>query len=69
MSRIGVNKEPPTRYEAIVENRLKRREAILRAQEQMETARSAMVSHINSVAAGQVQLGEMMLRSKVNKTA
>ena len=69
MSRIGVNKEPPTRYEVIVENRLKRREAIQRAQEQMETTRSAMGGHINSVAAGQVQLGEMMLRSKVNKTA
>ena len=69
MSRIGFNKEPPTRYEVIVENRLKRREAILRAQEQMESTRSAMVSHINSVAAGQVQLGEMMLRSKVNKSA
>lgn len=69
MSRIGFNKEPLTRYEVIVENRLKRREAILRAQEQMESTRSAMVSHINSVAAGQVQLGEMMLRSKVNKSA
>ena len=69
MSRIGFNKEPLTRYEVIVENRLKRREAILRAQEQIESTRSAMDSHINSVAAGQVQLGEMMLRSKVNKSA
>ena len=69
MSKIGFNREPPTRYEVIVENRLKRREAILRAREQMETTRSAMVSHINSVAAGQVQLGEMTLRNKVNKSA
>ena len=69
MSKVGFNREPPTRYEVIVENRLKRREAILRAREQMETTRSAMVSHINSVAAGQVQLGEMTLRNKVNKSA
>lgn len=69
MSRIGFNREPPTRYEEMVENRLKRREAIAQAQAQMDATRSAMVSHINSVAAGQVQLGEMILRSKVNKSA
>ena len=69
MRKIGFDREPLTRYEVIVENRLKRKQAIEHAQHRLEKTRSVLVNHINSVAAGQVQLSEMLLRNKVNKKA
>ena len=69
MRKIGFDREPLTRYEVIVENRLKRKQAIAHAQHRLEKTRSVMVNHINSVAAGQVQLSEMLLRNKVNTKA
>lgn len=63
--------ELPSRYDVLVEQRMKRKLALQKAQETAEATRSAMVSHINSVASGQVQLGEQLLRGRsgVNKRA
>ncbi len=63
--------EPLTRYEQLQVWRERRRAGLQKSLEMQETARAAMVSHINDTARGIVQLSEQMLRGRsgVNKRA
>jgi hypothetical protein len=59
------NDEPPSRFEIMKAWSERRKAAAQRMREQNETARNAMVNHINTQASNQVQLSEMILRSRM----
>jgi hypothetical protein len=69
MARIGYGKQTPTRYEALAQQRERRRAIVEHGMNRSENMRNFMVANINSSASTTVQTTEMLIRSKAQAAA